>query len=104
MSLPGADELFRATVSQEPTKDAPAPVTEANRPEPSGRVKHDEKVTVYLTADELMDLEQARVLLRRELAQTVDRGRLVRAAITLALADLDSRGSESDLARRLRQT
>jgi hypothetical protein len=33
--------------------------------------------------------------------RNVDRGRLVRAAIALALEDLETRGDDSDLARRL---
>jgi hypothetical protein len=31
----------------------------------------------------------------------VDRGRLVRAAVAMALADLDARGDDSELVRRL---
>jgi hypothetical protein len=59
-------------------------------------------MTVYVTADELLDLEQARLGLRR-LGVGVDRGRLVRAAIAMALADLDAHGESSALVRRLRQ-
>jgi hypothetical protein len=68
----------------------------------SGRVRHDEKMTVYVTSDELLDLEHARLALRRDLGLAVDRGRLVREAITMALADLDERGGDSELVRRLR--
>jgi hypothetical protein len=96
--LPGADELFR------PTEADPDPV-EARVDEPpklsSGRVKHDEKMTIYISADELMELEQARLALRRELGAAVDRGRMVRAAVAIALADLEERGADSDLVRRL---
>jgi hypothetical protein len=94
--MPGADELFRAT--------APAPAAEQaekNGVSASGRVKHDEKITVYVTAAELFAVEQARLLLRSELGRTVDRGRFVRAALAVALADLESRGTKSDVARRL---
>ncbi|GAA3506534.1 hypothetical protein GCM10019016_136490 [Streptomyces prasinosporus] len=33
---------------------------------PSGRERHDEKITVYVSAEELMDLEHARLVLRGE--------------------------------------
>ena len=106
--LPAADELFRPTVVPPPdaagtdeadeTADAvgqtPAPRA------PSGRVRHDEKMTVYVTADELLDLEHARLSLRRA-GLTVDRGRLVREAIAIALADLDANGDDSVLVHRL---
>ncbi len=67
----------------------------------SGRVRHDEKMTVYVTADELFDLESARLTLRRDLGVAVDRGRLVREAIAIVLADLDDHGGDSVIARRL---
>jgi hypothetical protein len=99
--MPGADELFRAT--------APAPATEEGDPNAaavaaSGRVKHDEKMTVYVTAAELLAVEQARLKLRSELGRSVDRGRFVRAALAVALADLDARGTDSDVARRLSES
>lgn len=101
-SMPGADELFRATA---PAKAAP---TAAPEPEPSpaasGRVKHDEKMTVYVTAAELIAVEQARLTLRGELGRSVDRGRFVRAALAGALADLELRGINSDVARRLSES
>ncbi len=68
---------------------------------PSGRVRHSEKMTIYLTSEELLALEQARLKLRAELGRTVDRGRLVRAALDFALADLAERGTDSEIARRL---
>lgn len=106
-SMPGADELFRATVPQsrqDPEPEAePAPAAEPVVAS-SGRVKHDEKMTVYVTAAELMAVEQARLTLRAELGRSVDRGRFVRAALAVALADLDSRGTHSDVARRLSQS
>jgi hypothetical protein len=70
---------------------------------PSGRVRHDEKMTVYVTADELLDLEHARLLLRRDHGLAVDRGRIVREAVALALADLDVRGEDSVIVQRLKQ-
>lgn len=111
--LPGADELFRST--QEDSEGSPgqsvqspriADIATPEEPEDTGnggsrRVKHDEKMTVYVTADELLAVEHARLSLRRELGQTVDRGRLVREALALALADYEARGLDSDLSRRL---
>jgi hypothetical protein len=67
----------------------------------SGRVKHDEKMTVYVTGDELLDIEHARLELRRHHGLAVDRGRLVRAAVAIALAELDEHGADSPLVRRL---
>ena len=59
-------------------------------------------MTVYVTADELLDLEHARLTLRRA-GLSVDRGRLVREAIAIALADLDVNGDDSVIVRRLTQ-
>lgn len=94
--------------SQEPV---PAPVVQqqrrrgggrgANR-RPSGRERHDEKITVYVSAEELMDLEHARLVLRGEHGLAIDRGRIVREAVAVVLADLESRGDASILVRRLR--
>jgi hypothetical protein len=69
---------------------------------PSGREKHDEKITVYLSPDELFDLEQARLMLRGDLGLAVDRGRIVREALAVVIADLESKGDQSIIARRLR--
>lgn len=110
VNLPGADELFRATAANgrsstptEPGNASPSSQqTDAEAtPTSSGRVKHDEKMTVYVTSDELIALEQARISLRTTLGRKVDRGRFVRAAIAAALQDLTDRGVESDVARRL---
>ncbi|WP_328540980.1 hypothetical protein [Streptomyces sp. NBC_00344] len=73
----------------------------ANR-RPTGRERHDEKITVYVSAEELMDLEHARLVLRGEHGLAVDRGRIVREAVAVVLADLESRGDASILVRRLR--
>ena len=101
VSLPGAEELFRPTVGSD-DKKSPDDVVDA--PADTGRVKHDEKMTVYLSSDELLAIEQARVRLRAQLGRSVDRGRFVRAAIAGALADLDARESDSDLVRRLSES
>jgi hypothetical protein len=130
--LPGADELFRNNapslsavreVVAEPI-NTPAPasapvsssaakskkgvrsiprrrVTQADK-SPSGRERHDEKITVYLSPDELFDLDQARLMLRGDLGLAVDRGRIVRESIAVIIADLESKGEQSILARRLR--
>ncbi|MEE1818489.1 hypothetical protein PUR59_26150 [Streptomyces sp. SP18ES09] len=91
-----------------PTAPVPAPAAArrrgartANR-RPSGRERHDEKITVYVSAEELMDLEHARLVLRGEHGLAVDRGRIVREAVAVVLADLESRGDASILVRRLR--
>ncbi|MDQ4085599.1 MAG: hypothetical protein M3165_07230 [Actinomycetota bacterium] len=131
--LAGADELFRRTEVREeepqrsrpPLAAAPAPVEAAEpaaapeEPAPdrsrsagpagsrrtaSGRVRHDEKMTVYVTADELLEIEHARLVLRRTVGSAVDRGRLVRAAVAMALADLDEHGDDSELVRRLSES
>ena len=69
---------------------------------PSGRERHDEKITVYVSAEELMDLEHARLTLRGEFGLSVDRGRVVREALAVVLADLEAKGEASILVRRLR--
>ena len=124
--VPAPDELFRPTVVRAPDtapdtdtdtdtdtgSGAPAAVAElavvespgAAAPRAaSGRVRHDEKMTVYVTSEELLDLEDARLALRRTHRIAVDRGRLVRAAVALALADLDENGADSALVRRLHE-
>jgi hypothetical protein len=117
VSVPGADELFRRTVApdqahvgvphQQPGQTTgPEPCEETLESPaargPSGRVRHDEKMTVYVTADELLDLEHARLTLRRT-GLSVDRGRLVREAVAMALADLEANGEDSVLVHRLTQ-
>lgn len=69
---------------------------------PSGRQKHDEKITVYLSPEELFDLDQARLTLRGDLGLAVDRGRIVREALAVIVADLAAKGESSIIARRLR--
>lgn len=98
VDLPGADELFRRTAQPRPGAEAgPSPVA----PVGTGRVRHEEKITVYVSRDELLALETARLRIRAEFGLAADRGRIVRAAIASALAQLDAEGSESELARRL---
>jgi hypothetical protein len=111
VKLPGASELFRPTGGEtavSPIKPVPAEPEHADPPttEPApsggtGRVRHDEKITVYVSREELLALEQARLRLRGELGLAVDRGRLVRAAIAYALSDLESAGPDGEVVRRL---
>ena len=60
-------------------------------------------MTVYVSAAELVALEQARLTLRTDHGLKVDRGRIVRAAVAMALADLAARGPDADLAQQLRE-
>ncbi|RYJ04897.1 MAG: hypothetical protein EON52_14390 [Actinomycetales bacterium] len=115
VSLPTADDLFRPTSPEsaevEEVEEPPAvkavpatkatPKAKAGSRQSSGRVRHDEKMTVYVTADELVDIEHARLNLRRHHGLAVDRGRLVREALAIVLADLDQHGDDSELVRRL---
>ncbi|MBO2449677.1 hypothetical protein J4573_21425 [Actinomadura barringtoniae] len=102
--LPGADEIFRPTVPEPPARRIPPePRPVAVRP-PTGRQRHDSKITVYISADELLDLEKARLTLRAEHDLAVDRGRLVREAVAAVLADFEANGPQSTLVRRLSTT
>jgi hypothetical protein len=100
VSLPGAAELFRGRTDAAPPAREPEPSTTNGRP--SGRQRHDEKITVYVSSAELMALEHARLALRGEYGLAVDRGRVVREALAVVLADLDAAGEDSVLVRRLR--
>jgi L-aminopeptidase/D-esterase-like protein len=109
-SLPGADELFRPTGPAEGV--APSWYESGRGPahhaatDPSRRgtprQKHTSKITVYVSDDELLALEHARLALRAKHGLAVDRGRVVREAIAVVIADLEERGEESVLVRRLR--
>jgi hypothetical protein len=68
----------------------------------SGRERHDEKITVYVSPEELVAIEQARLVLRAEHGIAVDRGRLVREAVAEMLIDLEAHGAESVVVQRLR--
>jgi hypothetical protein len=68
----------------------------------SGRERHEEKITVYISPEELLALEQARLVLRAEHGVAVDRGRLVREAVAEMLLDLESHGEDSVVVQRLR--
>ncbi|MDO4412150.1 hypothetical protein [Cutibacterium sp.] len=110
VSLPGANELFRPTTdTHEPQQAKSSKKTTANPSQPSsagrrragsGRVRHDEKITVYVSTEELIALETARLTLRSR-GVNADRGRIVRASVAMALADLEENGQDSQLARLL---
>lgn len=68
----------------------------------SGRRKHDAKITVYVSGEELLAMEQARLTLRGSHDLVVDRGRIVREAVAVLLADFEEHGADSVLVRRLR--
>ena len=116
VNLPAADDLFRPTDARSaadptPSRERRVRAVPAVAPEgqpgeeskrrPSGRVRHDEKITIYVTADELVDVEHARLELRRHHGLAVDRGRLVREALALVLGDLEAHGDDCALVRRL---
>jgi hypothetical protein len=104
VSMPAADDLFRPTAPQQAERrEEPQPeqAKPARRSRPSGRVRHDEKMTVYITSEELLAVEQARLALRSAHGLAVDRGRLVREALAMTLADFDAHGEDSALVRRL---
>jgi hypothetical protein len=108
-SLPGASELFRTTTSTgellpPPPPPAPAPPVPAPAKVAAPRRKHEEKITVYCSAEELLDIERARLQLRAEFGLAVDRGRLVREALAVVLADLEAKGADSSLIRRLTES
>jgi hypothetical protein len=86
---------------------APAPVhrlrpsSHADSRGTSGRERHEEKITVYVSSEELFALERARLVLRAEHGIAVDRGRMVREAVAELLVDLEAHGDASILVRRL---
>jgi hypothetical protein len=120
VSLPGASELFGGAAPKQtsPEKrtatDGPALIDD--RPgsngrsrtavvddrKSSGRIRHDTKITVYVTEEELLGLEQTRLALRAEHGLTADRGRIVREAIDVLLADFVDHGPDSVLVQRLK--
>ncbi|MGZ4591862.1 MAG: hypothetical protein ACXV3C_15515 [Actinomycetes bacterium] len=89
------------------TSDEAQPRAQVRRLRPpasrtSGRERHDEKITVYVSSEELFAIEQARLVLRAEHGIAADRGRLVREAIAEMLIDLEAHGEDSSVVRRLR--
>jgi len=114
--LPGALRAVPSPVEAVPdraperTEQPAQPTQRATRAKPgrdgargrsSGRQRHDEKITVYVSPEELLDLEHARISLRAEYGLVADRGRIVREAVAVLLADLEAKGEESILVQRL---
>lgn len=128
-TLPGANELFRPTRAQraaaerastpsetdeentdeatptdaKPGRKSNAVTTPTTPPVATGRVRHDQKITVYFSSEELFALEDATLDLKRHHGLALDRGRLVRTAVALALADIADNGEESAVVEELRQ-
>jgi hypothetical protein len=100
-TLPGAAELFRLTAAPPPEVSSSEDAPQQRRG--SGRTKHTTKITVYVSDEELLSLEQARLALRGSYGLGVDRGRVVREAIAIVLDDLETHGDASLLVRRLRE-
>lgn len=98
VTLPGSSDPLSETIALSPL---PAD-TAASRS--SGRVRHEEKITVYVSRRELLRLEQARLSLRAEHGLAIDRGRIVREAVAAALDDLDTKGPDAELLRRLAES
>jgi hypothetical protein len=93
---------FRAAAAQPAVVTSGIPTRGRPQRGRAERTKHDEKITVYISADELVALESARLALRAQHGVAADRGRIVREAVAVLLADLAERGEESVLVRRLR--
>ncbi|MGL5827905.1 MAG: hypothetical protein ACRCYU_24325 [Nocardioides sp.] len=102
VKLPTAEDRAQSTAQLPEPGSIPAieKVTGSAR-RPSGRIRHDEKMTIYVTGDELIEVERARLALRSVHGLAVDRGRLVREAVAIALADFDHHGEDSVLVQRL---
>ncbi len=110
-SLPGAEELFRSTRGE--SSPAKRPAVEEPRVSMSTNLqiasdlqvkkgpRHEEKITFYCTADDLMGLERARLSLRGDHGIAADRGRIVRAALHYVLEDFQARSGDSILLREL---
>jgi hypothetical protein len=102
----GAGREDRTDDADDPGELAPPSIRRRPRPagerRPTGRERHEEKITVYCSADELIDIERARLTLRGEYGLAADRGRLVREALAVVIADLETKGEQSVLVRRLR--
>jgi hypothetical protein len=96
----GPEAGFDAVAADRPTAQVRRLRPVAGRS--TGRERHEEKITVYVSADELLALEQARLVLRAEHGIAMDRGRLVREAVAEMLLDLEANGEASVVVRRLR--
>jgi hypothetical protein len=105
VGLAATSEIFPVVDGEDGRKNV-QPLVGAAATEPagrrgSGRIRHEEKITVYVSAEELVALEQARLTLRARYGVAIDRGRIVREAIAAMLADLEASADDSELVRRL---
>ncbi|PRX98648.1 hypothetical protein [Allonocardiopsis opalescens] len=107
VNLPGAAELFRPTT---PVAEASAGAgADHGRPQlrtaeaRAARQRRDEKITVYISGEELLALEHARLRLRATHGLVADRGKVVRTAVAELLADFEENGERSTLVRRLNE-
>lgn len=104
---PAPDQLNEVRVVDEPeAEESGVDQPETRQPGAgggTGRVKHEEKITVYISSDELLNLERTRLSLRAEHGMAVDRGRIVREALALVLGDFGENGVDSQLVGRLSQ-
>ena len=103
VKVPGIAELLRpTTISPVDPSQLNVDLSDAELRQDSGRESHSHKITVYLSSAELLELEQAKVTLRGYGIST-DRGRIVREALAILLADLEAGGEQSLMVRRLRE-
>ncbi|WP_026927724.1 hypothetical protein [Granulicoccus phenolivorans] len=100
---PAPEPDIPATAEPERAAAPAQPDPAAARPTASGRVRHEDKITVYVSRQELLRLEQARLKLRGEHGISADRGHIVRSAVAAALDDLAEHGADAELVRRLAQ-
>jgi len=96
------DELSPVAIEGGVRPVSAAPRRRRGSSRPTGRIRHEEKITVYVSPEELIELEHARLALRGTHGLAVDRGRIVREAIAVVVADLESRGADSVIVRRLK--
>jgi hypothetical protein len=98
VKVPGIEELLR------PARSVPvgSEHLDKNDRQASGRESHSHKITVYLSTAELLELEQAKLVLRG-FGISADRGRIVREALAVLLSDLEAGGEDSLMVRRLRE-
>lgn len=100
VTLPSsADPLRLAETAVRSITDAESVVSRG-----TGRVRHEEKITVYVSREELVRLEQARLSIRAEHGLALDRGRIVREAVAAILDDFDANGADAELLRRLAES
>ena len=87
--LPADLFLVEADESPEtPPEPKPRPRVRAKPPEPTP-IERKEQVTIYLSPDDHVRLEEARVELLRRAKRRVTKSDLTAAAIRLATADID---------------